>query len=329
MACSPIALLSVGPFDQVNNGQAVVVDFALVGGDDETQLAANADYAQYAADINYHLPSEPPSPRLQVTTGAHRVDLTWDDSPEFAQDPTSPAPDHRDFEGYRVYLGLDRQHPTRVAQFDKNAPPNDTTGFNTGFGAIQRDTVINGVPRHSYHYSITGLRDGLSYYGGVTSYDLGDATVSSLESGLNQNKFQAVPNPAPREEAGGPIVYPNPYRVEAQWDRGTLVRDHYLWFARLPHHCTLRIYTLAGDLVFETRFDGNAYHGQGTRGLYDPAQDIDTGPPALSGASFAWNMITTQGQAIATGLYIFSVENLEGGQVSRGKFLIVKSDREQ
>jgi hypothetical protein len=171
-SCSPIALLSVGPFDQVNNGKDLVVDFALLGGDDETQLAVNADYAQYAADINYHLPSEPPSPLVQVTTGANRVDLTWDDSPEFAEDQTSPAPDHRDFEGYRVYLGLDRQHPERVAQFDKNTAPNDTTGFNTGFAAIQRDTVINGVPRHYYHYSITGLRDGLSYFGAVTSYDL-------------------------------------------------------------------------------------------------------------------------------------------------------------
>ena len=49
----------------------------------------------------------------------------------------------------------------------------------------------------------------------------------------------------------------------------------------------------------------------------------------LSGASYAWDMVSRQGQAVATGLYIYSVENLDSGAVSRGKFLIVKSDREQ
>ena len=39
-------------------------------------------------------------------------------------------------------------------------------------------------------------------------------------------------------------------------------------------------------------------------------------------------MITSEGQAAATGLYLFSVEDLDSGKVSRGKFLIVKTDRE-
>ena len=37
---------------------------------------------------------------------------------------------------------------------------------------------------------------------------------------------------------------------------------------------------------------------------------------------------TREGQAVATGLYLFSVEDLGSGHVERGKFLIVKSDRE-
>jgi hypothetical protein len=31
---------------------------------------------------------------------------------------------------------------------------------------------------------------------------------------------------------------------------------------------------------------------------------------------------------VATGLYLFSVEDLDTGHVSRGKFMVVKSDRE-
>ncbi len=326
--CSPIMVLSVGSFAQADPGDTVTVDFALIGGDDEEDLLRNADFAQFAADIDYKLPAPPPSPRLRVAAGGRRLDFFWDDSPESIPDATSPAPGHLDFEGYRLYLGLDRQHPTRVAQFDVTSAPHDTTGFNTGFEAIRRDTVIDGVP-YRYHYVVPGLKDGFSYFGAVTSYDLGDDRVTSLESGLGQNKFQAVPLPAPGEDDRGPIVFPNPYRVEAQWDRGAQARDHYLWFARLPRRCVLRIYTLAGDRVFETRFEGGTYHGESARGLYDPRQDVDVAPPALSGASFAWNLITELGQALATGLYMFSVEDTESGNVSRGKFLVVKSDREQ
>jgi hypothetical protein len=123
-------------------------------------------------------------------------------------------------------------------------------------------------------------------------------------------------------------VFPNPYRVEARWDQGRLVRDHYLWFANLPPRAALRVFTLSGDLVFETHFDGSGYHGEGARGLYDPGTQLDTPPPTLSGTSYAWNLISSRGQAVATGLYLYSVEDLDSGRVQRGKFLVVKSDRE-
>jgi hypothetical protein len=192
---------------------------------------------------------------------------------------------------------------------------------------IDPPLVIDGVS-YRYRRTIANLRDGFTYYGAVTSYDTGDDRVSSLESGITQNKFQAVPSPRVGESTRGVTVFPNPYRVEAAWDRGTLVRDHYLWFANLPHRARLQVFTLAGDRVFETTFDGGQYRGEGARGLYNPKQDLDTPPPALSGASYAWDMISSEGQAIASGLYLFSVQDLDTGKYERGKFLIVKSDRE-
>lgn len=328
-SCSPIMVLSVGPWAQVDPGDSVMVDFAFVGGAEEADLLDHAEFAQFAAEIDYELPAPPPSPRVHVETGRNRVDVYWDDSPESVTDPTSLAPGGLDFEGYRVYLGRDRQQPTRVAQVDLAGGVHDTTGFNTGLDRVRLATprVIDGIA-YLYRMSVTNLLDGFNYYGAVTSYDLGDVQVESLESGLSQNKFLAVPNARAGEVARAVTVYPNPYRVEARWDQGRQVRDHYLWFANLPERCVLRIYTLSGDQVFETRFDGRAYTGAGTRGLYDPNRDLDTGAPALSGASYAWNLITTEGQAIASGLYLYAVEDLEGGAVSRGKFLIVKSDRE-
>jgi hypothetical protein len=256
------------------------------------------------------------------------LDIYWDNSPESAVDPTSPNP--HDFEGYRVYAGEDQLHPPLIAQFDLAG---DTTSFNTGFGAIRLPTPVTfGGITYQYKYTVTALRNGFKYYVAVTSFDTGNPVIESLESGFAQNLTLTIPAPDAAEVQAsklGVTVFPNPYRVEARWDQGKLVRDHYLWFANLPPSCTLRIYTLSGDLVFQTNFDGSSYRGEGARGVYDPQRDIGVDPPTLSGTTYAWDMVSRQGQAVATGLYIYSVEDHANGKRTVGKFLIVKSDREQ
>ena len=328
----PITLLSVGPFTQINPSDSIVVDFALVGGDgltDPSEVQKHAHFAQAAFDRAYKVPVPPPSPLMKVVARDRALDLYWDDAPEAFADSTGPHP--LDFEGYRIYVGEDRNHLTRIGQFDKTGPPNDTTGFNTGFAAVQFDTLMDGV-QYRYRYRVPALKNGFKYFTAVTAYDLGNVEIESLESGIAQNKTEAVPSPAPGEKERGKVyVFPNPYRVEAAWDRGRehLVRDHYLWFTNLPERCTLRIYTLSGDLVYQTDFDGGQYHGEGARGVYDPDRERDVAPPTLSGTTLAWNMITREGQAAATGLYLYSIEDRgSGGKKTVGKFLIVKSDRE-
>src|SRR5262249_284465 len=235
-------------------------------------------------------------------------------------------PGGKDFEGYRIYFGSDRIEPPRVAQFDLV----DTTGFNTGLDAVRLPTpeIIEGDTMR-YPYPLQAPNDAFSSFPSLTSLHLGDSRGPPLESGITQNKRLVVPLAAPSENGGrGVTVFPNPYKVEARWDAGQLVRDHYLWFANLPRRSHLAIFTLAGDLVYETDFDGATYQGLGTRGLYNPVSDLDTPPPDLSGSSFAWNLISKEGQAIATGIYFFSVRDLDRGRVQRGKFLVLKSERE-
>ncbi len=321
---SPIEMITVGPFPEIPPDSTIAVDFAFVGGREYPDLLTHAAFAQFAFEQNYRLPAPPPSPRLHARAKDGAVELLWDAAPESVSDPTSPAPGGIDFEGYRVYAGRERNRLELVAQYDKV----DTTGYNTGLDGIRLPTpVIERGDTLVYHTVVPSLRNGFNYYVAVTSYDTGDEQIASLESGVNENKLLVVPSPGPGERAGV-TVFPNPYRAEAQWDAGRLVRDHYLWFANLPSRARIKIYTLAGDLVYETDFDGATYTGASARGLYDPRQDLDTPPPTLSGASFAWNLITRTGQAVASGLYLWSVENRDSGKSERGKFLVVKSDVE-
>jgi hypothetical protein len=52
------------------------------------------------------------------------------------------------------------------------------------------------------------------------------------------------------------------------------VRDHFLWFGNLPKHSTIQIFSLSGDQVQSINFDGDNYHGESARGLYNPATEI-------------------------------------------------------
>jgi hypothetical protein len=337
-APDPIELFCIGPFPVVPHDSTVSADFAIVGGAEIRDIQRNSKFAQFAFDNNYVVPVPPPSPLMHVVARDTAVDVYWDKSSELAYDVTSP--NHYDFEGYRVNVGEDPDTLARVAQFDSDTAPGDTSGFNTGFSRCAlHDSVTFGEQRcdsagvcrpiyYHYKYSVGALRNGFKYYVSVTAYDLGNSQVEPIESSFDQNRVVAIPGPAPGEtRANKPIVFPNPYRVEARWDQGQNVRDHYLWFAGLPERCRLKILTLSGDLVFEKDFDGTTYHGEGARGIYNPSKSL--GAPVLSGATFGWNLITTEGQAIATGLYLFSVENRATGDRTVGKFLVVKSDRDR
>jgi hypothetical protein len=337
-AVDPVELFCVGPFPEVRRDQTISVDFAIVGGAEVRDLRKNAKFAQFAYDHDYIVPVPPPSPRMHVVARDTALDIYWSNVSELAYDVTSPDP--YDFEGYRVNIGEDPDTLARVAQFDSNVAPGDTSGFNTGFPVpVPRlaDSVSFGEQRcdstgcrpvyYHYKYSVGALRNGFKYFVSVTAYDLGNTQIEPLESNFEQNRVVAIPGPAPGEpRARKPTVFPNPYRVEARWDEGKTVRDHYLWFTGLPKRCGLKILTLSGDRVFEKEFDGATYGGEGARGVFNPSQSL--GKPVLSGTTFGWNLITTEGQAVATGLYLFTVEDRDTGKRTIGKFLIVKSDRE-
>ncbi|MEA3285850.1 MAG: hypothetical protein U9Q77_00550 [Candidatus Marinimicrobia bacterium] len=341
-------------------GESVNVVFAVLGapwshqgssndGDRRLDLIKNADWAQKAfngEDINgnsildpgedlningildrYIVPEPPPSPALTVIAADQQVTLYWDNIPETVLDPVSRK---HDFAGYRIYGSAKTSGNTNqyslLAEFDLVG---DEFGYDTGFNLIE---IMNeqGLPEpiqikgHTYHYKWinTGVQNGWpdqAVYA-ITAYDSGDKNtgLASLESSRNENRISVIPGTPPTSDIQhAPVtVYPNPYRVKAKWD-GAGQRDRLIWFRNLPERSFIRIYTLSGDLVDEIDHQGSSYTGG------DIAR-LPAGNTVLAGGEHPWDLITRYDEPVATGMYVFTVEDQNTKSIQVGKFLVIK-----
>jgi D-lyxose ketol-isomerase len=93
-----------------------------------------------------------------------------------------------------------------------------------------------------------------------------------------------------------------------------------LYFYNLPSDCEITIYTLAGDVVKRLQHS-QTNDGQNIRWFDQYAAGSNQ---QFAGGEHAWDLITDNDQAIATGLYLFTVKNSKSGEIKTGKFLIIK-----
>jgi hypothetical protein len=166
------------------------------------------------------------------------------------------------------------------------------------------------------------LLNGWIYVFSVTAFDRGDQTfnLESLESGKLVNATKILPGSLPTSKPDVKIgVYPNPYYANAYWD-GNSERLRKIYFYNLPEECEITIYTLAGDIVKRIHHDKFSNNSE-IRWFETFSKD---GKQIMSGGEHAWDLITDNDQAIATGLYLFSVKDKITGDIKTGKFLIVK-----
>jgi hypothetical protein len=252
--------------------------------------------------------------------------LYWDRSAEESIDPVTGT---KDFEGYRIYRtdpgddlgGNLLAEASLIAQFDE---PGNRTGFNNGLDPIRLDepATFDGDPR-SYHYrfEVDGLLSGWQYLFTVTAFDEGDpdAGLTSFESSRTANAVRVFPGTPPQGQTDGTVgVYPNPYRVNAAWDGGS-ARTRRLNFYNLPARAEIRIYTLAGEIIAELDHDAATY--QGDIRWYDNFAGTER---RLAGGEHSWDILSENSLDIATGLYLFTVKDLDSGDVQEGKFAIIK-----
>jgi len=311
-----VQMMGTGPWPTLAPGDTIHATFAVVCGADSLGLLANSKVAQLAYDDGFSIPGGPPSPVLQVGFDWNTIKLQWApgdsvdaDGNELAPDDPARSPEQhiseitnkRDFQGYRIYryagLTID-QDPysiaTLVAQFDKI----DGVGFDTGLPPLNADGLREFVD--------PDLRDGFPYWYSVVAFSAPDLEegLPEFQSGFNENATLVYPGPAPAltSAAGQVSVVPNPYRGGSYFDSpgGEVELGRKIWFVNLPPRCRIRIFTVAGDLV---------------RTL----EHRDT----LEG-KLAWDVLSDFGRAIASGLYVYVVDNLDSGDVQQGKLVIIK-----
>ncbi len=278
----------------------------------------------------YILPAPPYPPIVKVIPSSKKAIIYWDDRAVNSVDPISGKKDFEGFKLYRTQAGFDISNNSSttnsslvlMAQFDSSG--NDV-GFNTGFGFIKLDqpmTFKNDTTKYWFKYEVDNLLNGWQYLFSVTSFDKGDPAnnLESLESSSITNMQRIIPGTTPVEEDNVEIgVYPNPYYGNAIWD-GNSERLRKIYFYNLPADCEITIYTLSGDVVKRIQHNSSS-NGSDLKWFENYAKD---GKQQFAGGEHAWDLITDQDQAIATGLYLFTVKNNKNGNIKTGKFLIIK-----
>lgn len=283
----------------------------------------------------YLIPEPPSAPDVRVefehSSGEDDsqpvVALYWSRRAEESIDPVTGL---KDFEGYRIYRsnpGDDRSgnildQASLIAQYDK---PGNRTGFNNGFSEIALDqpVVFDGDENeYWYRFEASDLKNGWQYLFTITAFDEGDpdAGLESFESSRVANATRVFPGTPPAKAGENrPVgVYPNPYRVNAAWDGGTS-RTRRLNFYNLPVNSEIRVYTLAGEIVKTMRHEGDSYVGDIR--WYD---DFSAENRVLPGGEHSWDILSENELSLAGGLYLYTVQDFDSGEVQRGKFVIIR-----
>ncbi len=259
-----------------------------------------ADEAKFTYENNNNHPDPPAAPSFKVDFygGSKQLvanEITWNDEAENISDPDDGV---SDLVGYKVY----KSSYLPIG-------PWDSVG-----------TVIKGDPKYydaatgNYALVDSNVQVGASYYYALTAYDSGrtvwninpsakfpetnSSRVPPLETSIYANKKvnPFVATLPPTNNLDNIVVVPNPFVIgQGRSQPGSTDR---IQFINIPNPCTIRIYTVRGDLV----------------------KTINVEPG--SGAIASWDQVTDYGQFVESGVYIYHIESGVGTKI--GKLAIVR-----
>lgn len=270
----------------------------------------NAARATQAFQNNFAVPKPPPAPPFEVTlyNDPARIGnvITWRDTYDDHRDPDYAGPEAADLAGYRLY----RSNYLTIGPWRGGPGPG---------GALldipKRDPRFYDAATGTYTVIDTLVTQGFSYYYALTAYDTGHDSwplrpaarfpetgntnrVPPLESSLFANRMEqpftaTVPPAAGLDEI---LVVPNPFVARAGFINPQ--DSDRIQFTNIPSPATIRIYTMRGVLVHTINHDDG------------------------SGVAL-WDQVTSYGQFVESGVYIYHIETPEGRSTT-GRFAIVR-----
>jgi hypothetical protein len=182
---------------------------------------------------------------------------------------------------------------------------------------------------------------GKRYWYAVTAFGLPDITIipvpqpdgsvrydslytSNTESAIAQNRISIDIPFAPSDQEGKVLVVPNPYRVDEEytyenggWEglaKSWSESSRRIKFIHLPKgEWTVRIFTLVGDLITTIQNTTSSGYRKGNQIIGDYRPDR---------GEINWDLLSESNRALASGVYIYSVESSFGTQI--GKFVLIR-----
>ncbi len=309
------SLMSVGPWDIAPGDSIVIVYSEMVDGADykyalENKISsissgysifdATAVKSKVTFDNNFNHPDPPLAP--EFTVDYNRSDdqfvaniIKWGNETENIPDPDDGLLDLSSYKIYRsAYLPIGPWE--QIAEIKKG----DLNYYSVADGIYKfvDSTVTVGA---SYYYSLTALDTGRANWN-INPAQIFPETrttkVPPLESSIFANRM-SIPftaTLAPVNNVNEVLVVPNPfvigegYALPGESDK--------IQFVNIPNPCTIRIYTVRGDLV--------------------KTITVENGEGAIAD----WDQVTDFGQFVESGVYLFHVDSPYGTKI--GKFAIVR-----
>ena len=291
-----VAYICNGPFE-VQPGERVEFIIGVMVGDNKEDLLYVTDkiWEHYENDFNI---ATIPAPDLAADIGDRTVQLYW--SNQLDVDYFNPVlPDStNDLDGYIIYKTTD---PTLSKWAVLDTIPMRYKG----------DTSVR---QRAYEFSDTDVYNGFRYFYNLCAYRKAptgkieqSVVLADLSNIDNQpNAVIAIPMTMPaqtKRDLDRINVVPNPYIVSAAWDEARLGNSpfgepiRHLAFTNLPTPCTIKIFTVDGDLV----------------------QTIEH--ISQSGRE-EWNLLSSERRPVASGIYFYHVQSSLGEKI--GRFAVIR-----
>lgn len=217
--------------------------------------------------------------KVSTANGIEEVSGQWKWLWEYFNDNVEPAWPRQDDQGRWYYEWVDKNvyggitYHYNVTTFDRGYFRGFTTHNKTDNFVCDEDSSLNAWPGGSYVQC-----DSM-----VISFEM------TVDTGSDINRIYTVPNPYRTGTSEETTPYYHNYD------------DMTIKFFNMPREATIKIYTVAGDLVWE----GSYYNADGRDGI------------------LSWNVKNKNGLDVGSGVYVYRVESATGEDMY-GRIVVIR-----